>query len=256
MGAFLLMFYVFQPTPSSRRETCPLRQTAAPAGYFNPLPPRGGRPIWRGTSAARLSFQPTPSSRRETSTTGRTSTTRPISTHSLLAEGDAAADTRQLTKYYFNPLPPRGGRRSRRHQTVNQVLFQPTPSSRRETGSTEAIVRSPSYFNPLPPRGGRPRRVRARLSSHVFQPTPSSRRETRPSTATAFCRTYFNPLPPRGGRRDGRAGGRKSGEISTHSLLAEGDAAKAAVEELIEISTHSRLAEGDPGGAVCVKRQT
>ena len=72
MGAFLLMFHVFQSTPSSRRETCSRRGMPHGAKYFNPLPPRGGR--------------------REAG--GMESVYNDISIHSLLAEGDLSRRTR------------------------------------------------------------------------------------------------------------------------------------------------------------------
>ena len=60
-----------------------------------------------------------------------------ISTHSLLAEGDRSGCWRRARASYFNPLPPRGGRRT-------------APAT--EGGGA-------GYFNPLPPRGGRPRSI-------------------------------------------------------------------------------------------------
>ena len=145
-----------------------------------------------------------------------------ISTHSLLAEGDRRLLLPWRARMDFNPLPPRGGRRRRRPRRAHYaghfnplpprggrlppfarryigVLFQPTPSSRRET----------SMLWPC-------------ACTLVFQPTPSSRRETRPISADRrtddisthsllaegdaprwrwrFPISDFNPLPPRGGR--------------------------------------------------------
>ena len=57
----------FQSTPSSRRETMSGSRDGRAQAYFNPLPPRGGRPV-RGVFVA-ISVD--------------------ISIHSLLAEGDA-----------------------------------------------------------------------------------------------------------------------------------------------------------------------
>ena len=99
----------------------------------------------------------------------------------------------------FNPLPPRGGRRTARRKHARSTSFQPTPSSRRETASAATRARS-----------------------LTFQPTPSSRRET--SCGCAY---------------------RNIAIISTHSLLAEGDPARAAPDHGRAISTHSLLAEGD-----------
>ena len=80
----------FQSTPSSRRET---RDAA----------------LLRTVTQ----FQSTPSSRRETPWGDPNSETKEISIHSLLAEGDYAFRQRLYLPVYFNPLPPRGGRRGR-----------------------------------------------------------------------------------------------------------------------------------------------
>ena len=62
------------------------------------------------------------------------------------------------------------------------------------------------------------------MNDREFQPTPSSRRETLPITDLTLAEV----------------------EISTHSLLAEGDRpAGKAPETQPRISTHSLLAEGD-----------
>ena len=79
-----------------------------------------------------------------------------ISIHSLLAEGDKGsafingyryefqstpssrretlhAAARAPRRAYFNPLPPRGGRRTALTERRAELQFQSTPSSRRET---------------------------------------------------------------------------------------------------------------------------
>ena len=79
---------------------------------------------------------------------------------------------------HFNPLPPYGGRLSDTIDWDGDETFQSTPSVWRET--TQYCTKSQilRYFNPLPPYGGR-RRCRRSLPGF---------------------RTYFNPLPPYGGR--------------------------------------------------------
>ena len=101
---------------------------------------------------------------------------------------------------YFNPRPPRGGRRGDRAEVLADFEFQSTPSAGRATMSTKDAYKeicisihalrgegdvkhftekcAKSYFNPRPPRGGRPYSI----------PFP------------ADC-IYFNPRPPRGGRQ-------------------------------------------------------
>ena len=78
-------------------------------------------------------------------------------------------------------------------------------------------------FNPLPPRGGR------LVVTPPFAPA-----------------IHFNPLPPRGGRHAQFSSDLPAAIISTHSLLAEGDAKRFGCANHEDISTHSLLAEGDP----------
>ena len=57
--------------------------------------------------------------------------------------------------YYFNPRPPRGGRRA-----------------------CSVIVSFPNNFNPRPPRGGRPLPFGLTMNDFKFQSTPSEGRAT------------------------------------------------------------------------------
>ena len=170
---------IFQPTPSSRRETSMRGVQSGGKAYFNPLPPRGGRPdsLLRGLDFSRV-FQPTPSSRRETQPRADDMRRERISTHSLLAEGDVRKmPQRQAPRISTHSLLAEGDRCTspRRWRFVR---FQPTPSSRRETlrtvlrhtavvisthsllaegdaASVSAFFANILDFNPLPPRGGR-----------------------------------------------------------------------------------------------------
>ena len=79
-----------------------------------------------------------------------------ISTHSLLAEGDAKAWDPLEETSYFNPLPPRGGRLSRSYNqrrskkiSTHSLLAEGDDRKRRDAAGGK-------HFNPLPPRGGRP----------------------------------------------------------------------------------------------------
>ena len=147
---------------------------------FNPLPPRGGRQARFFTIRGDAN----------------------ISTHSLLAEGDACPWCRRREARDFNPLPPRGGRlyslRSKRTSfsiSTHSLLVEgdlvtyglprcfgdiSTHSLLAEGDGTKTVYRiAHRNFNPLPPRGGR------RCRSWKYRD-----REW-----------HFNPLPPRGGRR-------------------------------------------------------
>ena len=81
-------------------------------------------------------------------------------------------------KKYFNPRPPRGGRRGWiRGSAVGLGISIHAP---REGGDidTLACMWTDAYFNPRPPRGGRPQ-----------------------FSLRTLTRRNFNPRPPRGGRR-------------------------------------------------------
>ena len=134
--------------------------------HFNPLPPHGGRrtDTWQSHAASAISI------------------------HSLRMEGDAIVSlhtegdyfsnapcappqafqstpsawretlsfvTNPFLTYYFNPLPPHGGR----PRFLSQLSF-------------------PAHFNPLPPHGGRLAPSRTCGTLVAFQSTPSAWRET------------------------------------------------------------------------------
>ena len=123
---------LFQSTPSAWRETeTGLRHTdglcisihslrmegdmrPSPAlpwyGYFNPLPPHGGRRIHIHTVRRRNTFQSTPSAWRETVSIKTYPCFLAISIHSLRMEGDGGHAVEVCEFLYFNPLPPHGGR--------------------------------------------------------------------------------------------------------------------------------------------------
>ena len=104
--------------------------------YFNPRPPRGGRPGTPRTFTGRIgSFQSTPPARGATSKTADLSQLTPISIHAPREGGRRpVCVVHKEMPCHFNPRPPRGGRR---------------PDPRRGDHRTD--------FNPRPPRGGRPR---------------------------------------------------------------------------------------------------
>ena len=64
-------------------------------GYFNPLPPHGGRPRSSFCAIIIIRFQSTPSAWRETQVLAAVCLSQDISIHSLRMEGD------QIVLYYF-----------------------------------------------------------------------------------------------------------------------------------------------------------
>ena len=151
---------IFQSTPSARRATGRMGQparaaqisihalreegdvrtpTAAPTlSYFNPRPPRGGRPVIRAGDAAAI----------------------PISIHALREEGDSVPGTTSAPAPDFNPRPPRGGRRTDcpARQQDNDISIH----ALREEGDAlpEMSTSLGVDFNPRPPRGGRQQKRR------------------------------------------------------------------------------------------------
>ncbi len=145
-------------------------------GYFNPLPPHGGR------LKGEYSFFAFPK----------------ISIHSLRMEGDTFV--RKLSRSHFNPLPPHGGRPVLTSILRSNPAFQSTPSAWRET-SFSIKLSSDLIFQSTPSAW----RETARQQIHAFlavqfQSTPSAWRETWPPHMCRVVLPYFNPLPPHGGR--------------------------------------------------------
>ena len=149
---------------------------------------------------------------------------------------------------HFNPLPPHGGRPMFFFVPETKVVFQSTPSTRRETRAINNIPKgdikfqsTPStrretrrgfrsyipsiYFNPLPPHGGRPGLFSMfHTSIQYFNPLPPHGGR-RLRVVTSPPQKYFNPLPPHGGRRTGHFETINRFDISIHSLHTEGDTA-------------------------------
>ena len=157
-GRFHSLAFAFQSTPSARRATRRSLSTACSRPYFNPRPPRGGRPVKTGRSKGqRLEFQSTPSARRATNAELCQAGFFGISIHALREEGDLGVVLLSLKHKNFNPRPPRGGRlhciaplihiqtisihalreegdTDRENEIETGYKFQSTPSARRATG--------------------------------------------------------------------------------------------------------------------------
>ena len=101
-------------------------------GYFNPLPPHGGRQNRIHINVLHESFQSTPSAWRETALRHHIGKLYGISIHSLRMEGDHHGIHAMHGTCNFNPLPPHGGR-------LTYLFFHNQGWD----------------FNPLPPHGGR-----------------------------------------------------------------------------------------------------
>ena len=170
---------------------------------FNPRPPRGGRPKCTLVVVGGHRFQSTPSARRATAVKRSTSTAVFISIHALREEGDNRPAGVGPVRPYFNPRPPRGGRR--RILQHGASLEDISIHALREEGDFAMMSLKPGlgisihalreegdgpkpfhrgwqqYFNPRPPRGGRPAEPILMTRFYAFQSTPSARRATRSS---------------------------------------------------------------------------
>ena len=166
----------FNPLPPYGGRLATARNTAQ-HGYFNPLPPYGGRHISNATTQQDKLFQSTPSVWRETFLPRFSAFVAVISIHSLRMEGDVRYDHRQSAVRDFNPLPPYGGRHM--GELIKQVAPNISIHSLRMEGdlSSRVSIDRTQNFNPLPPYGGR---------------LASDRNDVRSR--------HFNPLPPYGGR--------------------------------------------------------
>ena len=145
-----------------------------------------------------------------------------ISIHSLRMEGDGNNRQFSIRHFYFNPLPPHGGRRIMSGSDATSAYFNPlpphggrpvvrifqfrlwkfqsTPSAWRETYNENAMDRWCFIsIHSLRMEGDRISSLGGATVS-VFQSTPSAWRETQVRQRRIQARTHFNPLPPHGGR--------------------------------------------------------
>ena len=115
-----------------------------------------------------------------------------------------------ISRGYFYPRPPRGGRRIPLDHVHQVQGFLSTPSARRAT-----------------------RTIHSPRSLCTFLSTPSARRATAFQPSLAGASFYFYPRPPRGGRH--RQHGRRSSgaEISIHALREEGDVIVCLLEAVV-----------------------
>ena len=147
---------LFLSTPSARRATRAVMETAQAIKNFYPRPPRGGRLHTRKSMSWSCDFYPRPprGGRRGCFFSWRRCPT--ISIHALREEGDQVCHAGRSKQHNFYPRPPRGGR----------------PGSLLRRYKHE-------YFYPRPPRGGRPASSAFWVAVEEFLSTPSARRATK-----------------------------------------------------------------------------
>ena len=172
-------------------------------------------------AALGLTFQPTPSLRRATPTGPVSDVPGPISTHALLAEGDAPRRMLLCGCYLFQPTPSlRRATSASSEHAASCSLFQPTPSLRRATVSVDsltvldAIISTHALLaegdvdiimrrletlyistHALLAEGDGFMKYTASISSSSFQPTPSLRRATVALPVPVAIKVKFQPTP-------------------------------------------------------------
>ena len=149
-------------------------------------------------------FQSTPSARRATDRPAGVGPVRP----------------------YFNPRPPRGGRRHGVHKGDYKKVFQSTPSARR---ATDPAAENPGSFrisiHALREEGDG---LDALELAVVFVISIHALREEGDTYAKSIITIdrNFNPRPPRGGRLKHQLSESSGRYISIHALREEGDGSK------------------------------
>ena len=192
---------IFQSTPPARGATSRCVILAWCCSYFNPRPPRGGRPRIHFFHVKQLDFNPRPPrGGRRNKIFDKIKNRAQISIHAPREGGDFIDEVSLIWDNHFNPRPPRGGRPFTFFRRLLILIFQSTPPARGATllmksvlygiiisihapreGGDEAlpvIQPEPIYFNPRPPRGGRLLCFCMSIFQLLFQSTPPARGAT------------------------------------------------------------------------------
>ena len=191
---------LFLSTPSARRATRAVMETAQAIKNFYPRPPRGGRLAYRLRAQMFLSISIHALREEGDEDAHGNYMTEQISIHALREEGDPVIPLKLcgLVEISIHALREEGDVVPLDAQPV-YLLFLSTPSARRATLPLFRASEN-SDFYPRPPRGGR--------------------LHTRKSMSWS-CDFY--PRPPRGGRRGCFFSWRRCPTISIHALREEGD---------------------------------
>ena len=174
-----------------------------------------------------LRFQSTPPARGATLSRENCYPHTSISIHAPREGGDSPQLPVPQSRTYFNPRPPRGGRRWAWFFLLSCIYdFNPRPPRGgrprfQEYGQTRC------NFNPRPPRGGRLKPTMALRSSSTFQSTPPARGATKPGKTVATCILISIHAPREGGdpNTDVYQGGQDG--ISIHAPREGGDSKDA-----------------------------
>ena len=221
--------WIFQSTPPARGATA-----AEDAGHgnrrnFNPRPPRGGRLIKHTRRFLILSFQSTPPARGATGEGMSDKKKCPfcISIHAPREGGDKPLAISTRRTLYFNPRPPRGGRRADIVGKCHSYTeFQSTPPARGATEVGHRLSRKKAISIHAPREGGDTRTREISKRSYIFQSTPPAR------GATVVCIAYrtssiFQSTPPARGATPGVPRPSEALAISIHAPREGGDSGRS-----------------------------
>ena len=192
---------LFQSTPPARGATWLCLRYSHKLHHFNPRPPRGGRPFLMGLSWASGIFQSTPPARGATTFDIQVDDITGISIHAPREGGDSklsyvftASNKFQSTppargatqspfsgilwRGYFNPRPPRGGRRYRPCFTSRYMEI--SIHAPREGGDVGLILTHhvDTAFQSTPPARGATPPGDDLPADCLFQSTPPARGAT------------------------------------------------------------------------------
>ena len=173
-------------------------------------------------------------------------------------------------KKYFNPRPPRGGRRYRLYDGSGyQYISIHAPReggdklifvfgkkgsgisihAPREGGDTAKNTNSTTnqQFQSTPPARGATSVVYSHLDSyHRFQSTPPARGATLLGVWVGLVSRHFNPRPPRGGRPSIRAGDSGPGYFNPRPPRGGRPIGLSPIIHTHDISIHAPREGGDP----------
>ena len=212
------------------RWTAPFQSTPPPRGgrrfpalhtpgktLFQSTPPARGATVAIPISRRPHRFQSTPPAKGATLAGFAPCVCVVISIHAPREGGDSGERVRHAGSVYFNPRPPRGGRRLAPSPASAPKRFQSTPP--REGG--DDCVRSTSFstgdFNPRPPARGATQRKPAAGVSAAFQSTPPRKGGDADGDRQHHRKSISIHAPPRGGRPQLSATFIKIVDISIHA---------------------------------------
>ena len=237
--------------------------------YFNPRPPRGGRPPRPCRAAAgSAKFQSTPPARGATLPERCVQPCRIISIHAPREGGDCdkavlahdvaisihapreGGDARQPFRLRvcsaISIHAPREGGDVCRNDAYNRAeSFQSTPPARGATGAAQSGQQARQISIHAPREGGDPRPVVVDADKSISIHAPREGGDTARFTPASRIFSNFNPRPPRGGRLFGLLCEQRYIPISIHAPREGGDRLRAVLVRLVFISIHAPREGGD-----------